>query len=344
MRATEKRLRFEDCSPVFVVGASRSGTTLLQLILNAHPRLSICGELHYYDQIRRLQSIVPTLGTADARQKFRTEIKRLADYDKLVNIEMVLDLALARIADTGRGDYDALYWALMREYASLEGKARIGEKTTENVRYLHELRSLFPHARVVHIVRDPRDAVASLVRMEQNTPDVLIHSLTWRCDVYAGLSFGTLSGDNYHEIAYEQLVREPEEVVRSVCSFIGEPFDPQMLRFHETAGQYIKNEPWKARTKQPINDDSVGRWRESLTAAEARIVEACVGKVMESAGYRREVTGPFVGVRALARLPYEAGQYLTAKLKRWMRQDSDVIGTSKFPLIALLTKSLVRSY
>ena len=182
-------LKITDCSPVFVVGIGRSGTTLLQLLLNSHPNIAIYGEIHYFYQISRLKSVIPSLGTPRDIDEFHSMVRNTPAFEHLPNAETIYQAAITRLKSDSYPTYESFYRNILEEFARLEGKSRFGEKTPSNVRYLDRVLHIFPNAKIIHIVRDPRDVVASLGRANWASNEIIENSLKWKYYVGCGNRF-----------------------------------------------------------------------------------------------------------------------------------------------------------
>ena len=112
----------------------------------------------------------------------------------------------------------------------------------------------------MHIVRDPRDVVASLKRMPFGSPEALANALTWVAHVAAARRVE--HRDNYLLVKYEQLVREPEAELRHIFAFIGERYEPSMLEAREPAREMTWW--WYERAQGSLQQDRVGIWRDQL--------------------------------------------------------------------------------
>lgn len=106
---------------------------------------------------------------------------------------------------------------------------------------------------------------------------------------------------NYIELAYENLVWNPEQELKKILEFIGGNYSREMLAFHTTADRYIRNEPWKARELRPVNRKSIGRGTRELSETKTFIIEKLAGRLLQSSGYERsktnlniELIAPFV--------------------------------------------------
>jgi tetratricopeptide (TPR) repeat protein len=218
--------------PVFVVGMPRSGTTLIEQILASHPRVAAAGELTDIGRIvNRLDggttSRVPAEWSSDA---VRNEA---AAY-------------LERLRHLG-GDAD-----------------RVIDKLPDNAALLGQIAVLFPGARIIICRRDPRDVAVSCyfhqfsggMSWARNQVDLAIrsHELDrllrhWRDTIPLPVL----------EVKYEALVEDLEAHARRLVAFLGLPWDPACLRFHETERPILTSSFWQVR--QPLNRTSIGRWR-----------------------------------------------------------------------------------
>ncbi|MEM8758545.1 MAG: sulfotransferase, partial [Planctomycetota bacterium] len=98
-----------------------------------------------------------------------------------------------------------------------------------------------------------------------------------------------------HEIRYESVVTEPEQTIRSLMDFLGEPFDPQQLAFY--SGQHSRWHTDKRNAERlaaPAKSDAVGRWKAGLTPKDVRRIEAIAGEPMRALGYPPTTDSPTI--------------------------------------------------
>lgn len=269
--------------PFFVVSAPRSGSTLLRLMLDAHPRLAVpppgwlfdmvypflysYGDLHQRANLLALAEDIlqtPTVGKWPAKPTAQ---------------------ALADAAEAP--SFADLYAALHSAYAKSEGKARWGEKTPRNGFWMDEIRALFPDAQFIHIVRDGRDQAIDIS-----------DSLLWPNSVYSGASLwqryvttirdsaSRLPVDAWCEIRYEDLCAGTEAIVRKLCAFLGEPFDAGMLSPHETrSARNWSTHPLHAKTAQPISTRFCEMYKTRLPAGDVAVLDGLIGETLKKFGY-----------------------------------------------------------
>ena len=310
--------------PIFIVGSSRSGTTLLQMMLNAHPRLAIYGEIHFFDEIGKLFESEGELASAAGLQRFLDERLLLASHVRLLpKLDEVLGRVKEKLAGGAQNNSD-LYRCLMDSFAEVEGKPRCGEKTNENIRYVGELKALFPEAKIIHIVRDPRDVVASMMSMPWASNDILANSLRWRAEISHLRSYAR--DESICEIRYEDLIKDAEAVCRRLCDYLGEPFAEDMLDYHKKSGGYIVNEPWKERTSAKVDGAAMQRWRRDLSAAQVCAIQSLLGPLIPAYGYEELPCGMLRRGLVPATLCVEAVKYLLYKLRQKKQRSQEEEG------------------
>jgi hypothetical protein len=277
----------DDALPtVFIVGCPRSGTTLLQRMLDAHPAVAVAPETFF---IRRFWTHRATYGDLQhdaAFERLLRDITATPAFD-----EMGLDAdAFRTAAQNGERSYAALFRLLLRRFADQRGAAVVGEKTPNHVLYLPTLHDFFPDARFIHLVRDPRAVVNSWRSVPWSSGRVWRDAEIWVEYVAAGRAAAPGLSEALQVVSFEDLVRAPERVLRRVCAHLTLDYDPAMVAFHERTPQTVnvEREPWKANTTQPIDPSVAERWRTALTPGQVVEVEAVAAEEMPHWGYTPE--------------------------------------------------------
>jgi len=278
----------------FICGVTRSGTTLVRLMLDSHPELAIPGETHWVPKLIKAQERHKR--TAEDLADLIVDHKRWGDFHldatELRQRFSALDPVTA--ADAIRAFYML--------YAEREGKTRYGDKTPGYVQEMRRIQRVLPEARFVHIIRDGRDVSLSHLRMNWGPETYAQSARLWRNRVRKARKMAP-SIEHYMEIRFEDLVADSEGVLRRVCDFIELDFDPVMLDYHERAeGRLAEKarelprrnrppQPAAARleshrlAKEPPRSDRVGMWRERMTPEEVAEYEAVAGDMLLEAGY-----------------------------------------------------------
>lgn len=266
----------ERADPIFIVGAPRSGTSLLRVLLNRHPSIGICDETYffYYVHARRR-----AFGDLNDRATRRHLIDRYLATHRINRLDVDRD-ALAQTLMHEGDSYESFFIALMRFYAASQGKTRYGEKTPQHALFADTLGKWYPNGKLIHLVRDPRDVVASLLRMPWASKSVLANARIWlnhtravdRCRQH----------NNYLLVRYEQLVSEPTAELQRICSFLDEPYTSVMLDADDSVRG---DEWWFQRARGPVTTERLGKWRQQLTTKQVALVEWIVRPQMHTYGY-----------------------------------------------------------
>lgn len=300
-----------DCdSPLFVVGPSRSGTSLMRALLNRHPDVGLAGETHYFDDLRlRLQGRELTGLTEDDRSSCEQYFMALAHrpYGHDGNADAGwLGRAELRAAADGIGDgADAYFEAFCRLSSQRRAATRWGEKTPRHVFRIDEILGRYPTARIVAMVRDPRAVVASyrdwkvdnggfdlerdpdhqaaLERDEQRTRrsyHPILLSLLWRSQAGALDAASARRSANVRVVRYEDLVSDPAHTVEDLATWLGLDYLPGMLDVP------ILNSSFTRFTKGAgVSTEAVERWAKLLTPQEVAAVQSTCGSMMRAFGY-----------------------------------------------------------
>jgi hypothetical protein len=239
-------------NPVFLIGAERSGTTLLRLMLNGHPRISWLNEFEYS---------VDFVNESDSWP----DITKYIDYLSLHRIFQATGFTIDE-----RLDYPELIQSFLLQKQQRDNKPLIGATCH---RHYDRLLRLFPQARFMYLLRDPRDVARSNIGMG------------WAGNVWTGVDRWIeaeelwenvkkrLDKQTWIEIRSEELICEPERTLTTICNFLKLEYDPKMMEYpdHTT---YSKPDP--TLTEQ---------WRRKLSSDEISLVEAKTYDLMKKRGY-----------------------------------------------------------
>ena len=267
---------------IFIVGVGRSGTTLLQCMLNAHSRVCFLPETHF------LRHYPGVPGVADRiRRRGMTAIwSRLANDPDIRRVGPDL---LADILDERPDTLAGFYRTLLDRYAEIHRAERVGEKDPKNIEILPVIRGWFPEARIIHVVRDPRDVVVSRMRAEWSRGRCfLAHLIACREQLHLGRTEGpALFGSNYREIRYEDLISRPEETLSNVCEWMELEYESGMLTFQRSARELIqgREEAWKKECSGPLLTDNTGKYSGVLSRRRILRIEAVCREAFNRFGY-----------------------------------------------------------
>lgn len=276
-------------SPIFVVGCPRSGTGMLRDLLRSSARLAIPPESHFIPLLYRGWG---DPGSADEARAIGGRILGLATVRRW-------RLELSPESFAGCRSFAGAVELLYAEFARSEGKTRWGDKTPQYVEQMPLLAELFPSARFLHIYRDGRDVALSWLRRPHGPCNLYSAAAAWKRYVTAGREDGAALGGNYMEVRYETLLAEPEQTMRAVCEFIGEPWEEAMLRPAERTPAYLARPPGTpVPPRTAIDRGNHRKWREAMGERDRSIFETVAGELLGELGYETEdIAAPIGPIR-----------------------------------------------
>ncbi|MEU4156813.1 sulfotransferase [Actinoplanes sp. NPDC026670] len=269
--------------PIFVVGCPRSGTTMLQLMLHAHPRIALPPESRFLLPGYARRREFGDLGDPARRRALGEWITGTPHFGDL-GLESGAVVTAVTSAPPTLG---SAFGTVFRMYAHRFGKPRWGDKRPLYLRHLPTIRRLFPDAQIINIMRDGRDCVASLKEAPWSSGDLDELIDVWARSADNALRAArTLPVDGFHQVRYEDLVAGPEPHLRRICDFLGEEYHPAMARPSELAPVAVPGyKTWHALTHSDVTTARAGSWRERLTADEIARCEAVFGDRLTRFGY-----------------------------------------------------------
>lgn len=289
---SNEKKKSDTVNPIFIVGAPRSGTSLLRVMLNRHPNIGLCDETYFFYYVYHRQKNFGDLQNLENR---RIVIERYLETGRIRRLGLDLD-ALKQFLLEEATDYEKLFIAFLKFYAQSKGKNRYGEKTPQHAFEAEIISRIYPFCRLIHIVRDARDVAASLKRMPWGSKSVAANARLWVKSVESAEL--CKDRENFLRVKYETLVSDSEAELRRICKFISEPFDKKML---EAETKEKKNlDWWFQRAQKSVNTNRVEKWRDELTDEEVAIVEWIAGDTMERMGYSATAETPTTTAKAAA--------------------------------------------
>jgi hypothetical protein len=267
---------------VVVVGHVRSGTTLLRAMLDSHPELAIPPEAY---------GVVPILLTGAQDPCDIDDVIKRFRADKYFDDWQLPAESLETLRDDPRvvTNADAVA-GLYHLYASKHGKLRYGDKTPSHTQLMRVMADAFPAAKFLHIVRDGRDVVASVLTMDFGAGQFAEAARSWSRKVERGHRTGLeLGPDRYHLIQYENLVEHPKEVLEEVCKFFELPFSGQMLEYDRRADALLEGVRDTDHIQGIRRPPTVGLrdWHVDLTPHQIAVFDEIAGDTLEEVGYQR---------------------------------------------------------
>jgi hypothetical protein len=256
-------------------------------MLNAHSKVCFAPETHF----------VRLFIAGSPLHKYVREKgwKDLAEH--LISDKFLLRLGLTfedyqEVVDSlaGKMAPGLLYHRILERYASRKGKgAWLGDKDPANVAFLPLIREHFPSAKILHIMRDPRDILVSKKKaMWSRDRNPMVHIFVNDVQLEIGRKEGPkLFGGNYMELHYEDLIREPQKVLGQVCDHLDIGFEDAMLEFALSSKELVQPDElaWKKETFGPLLTTNSGKWAGELTPWEIALSERVCSMSFREIGY-----------------------------------------------------------
>jgi Sulfotransferase family len=302
--------------PFFIVGAARSGTTLLRFMLDRHPDVAIPGESHFIAPMWARRRRYGRDDRIEDREAWLRDLLTLGTFRRWgLPVEAVRHELDPIDAPTFAQAIEAVFVACARS----GGKTRWGDKTPDNVEHISLLARIFPKARFVHLVRDGRDVALSTIALRRLHRRAATAAYFWARAFRQGRGAASSLGPaRYLEVRYETVLDDPEGEIRRLCRFLDLPFDPVMLEHDQHARDRL---PERFRRLHPgvalPPTKGLRDWRRDMDRREVEEFEAIAGQDLLAAGY--ELSGRRIGqsarVRAWSRLISFAVAYVFRRMR-----------------------------
>jgi hypothetical protein len=278
-----------------VVGVGRSGTTLLRLMLDAHPELAIPPETHFVPEL---------ISRAQAGGRAGDLVGEIVGSRGWADFGIEAEPLRARARALGDGDAAGVLRAFYGLCAERRGKQRWGDKTPIYVAHMRTIAAELPEARFVHMIRDGRDVALSRRSRGMGAGKPIGDAARlWRRRIENARKQSRRLCDRYLELRYEDLVAEAEPELRRICALIELEFDPAMLDYHRGAGDRLaelgdldatggrrarsaaERREAHALATRPPQVERAGGWRERMGHADLAQFEAEAGELLAELGY-----------------------------------------------------------
>jgi hypothetical protein len=274
--------------PVFIIGGSRTGSTMLQTILSKSPDISLTDEIQFRspwwlhrDLITDIRRNVGALDSTGAQERlvnllysgkpvgwFWSAADRLLDRD-------ILEEELSCRPLTIR----SIFHSILTTHARSRGKKRIGAKFPMHYMYAGQLRKWYPDCLLIHTTRNPKAVYASQAQKYLKPDHNAFSRAYMRFKQFIHINI-QITGTaymhkklrklpNYRLCRYEDLVSMPETEIRDLCNFLEIEFQPEMLKPRQFGSSFDSI----GRDNQGIERSSLDRWRSSISPMTARLID-----------------------------------------------------------------------
>jgi hypothetical protein len=269
-------------NPIFIVGLPRSGTTLLANLMIARSDILCVNDLYYVQAVASVDGFTDSLGAEKAahlRDYLFTIVTRVAKNNPNLDLQQdTLEAVRDDIGDVAGLDWATLMDRTLTGVAHALGKRRWADKTPQNFHHIEKIRTAFPGAQFIFMLRDPRQVLASFKYADSGGHDVrryhpVAYSYYW---LVAARRYLALRGsDDVCALPYEALVTDLEQTMLDLSAFLSDEFGPQAKVTADGSYSSFK-----------------GGRRKSINVTEEWICEHICGSVMSALGYQLQQPRP----------------------------------------------------
>lgn len=262
---------------IFLVGCPRSGTTLLQSLVAAHPQITSFPESKFflrlvYPESWRTRLGLTRIGIASARAR-----PNLVQFLQDIGQQQMLKYLSPNIIFMEQ--YAKAFIKIIDELAIQQNKQFWLEKTPEHLHRIKYIEHFVPDAKFIHILRNGEDVVASLYEVSHKHPESW--SGTWSLDkcINRWLKDVSISKEyqakaNHLIITYDAIIQDSELVLRQICSFLDIPFDKNIINSRCDAAKKIirDRENWKQSVEGKIVNTSGVKFNKLFNVAQKKYI------------------------------------------------------------------------
>lgn len=281
----------------FIIGRPRSGTTLLRMLLDAHPHVLIPPESPLILNLYKKYNPVKKWDEKILLQLYRDIIKQRYFDIWLVDKEKLKETLLSF---QGENSFHSIVKAVYLLYHSVYPKQKIellGDKNPGYSLYIKRIFKLFPDSKFIYIARDYRDNYLSLINVNFEIPVVPLVVYRWK---FAYKQFRKLCRENpdkFYYLKYEDLVTHPEKEYQKICKFLEIEFRKDVFEFHTRKEKieklYQDSEELRKIHRSllnPITSAKIDTWKTKMTNSQVKKADYVAGTIAEEAGYSRKYT------------------------------------------------------
>lgn len=211
--------------PIFVGGLDNSGKTHLRLALSSHPNIAMTRRTYMWTRVYN------RYGDLSRQENFERCLNSMLNRKDARTLQLDPE-RIRRDFWLGEPTYGRLFSLLHEPFAERLGKSRWGEQEAGIERYADEILTAYPTARIIHMLRDPRNRYEEMLR---STPPKIrlgrvgVNTVDWLQSARWARRNLERYPERYMVLSYESMVAHPEEALRQVCAFVGEEYVPAML-------------------------------------------------------------------------------------------------------------------
>lgn len=278
--------------PLFMFGFERSGTTLLSMMVGAHPDIAVPysatglwyrygRNLEKYDNLKTQNALERIVDDLLAEERIQLWDVRLSRHDILEKLKP--------------GSYPSILTSFHEVYANHCGKSFWANIDIATLYEMDLAYRWFPNARFLHIVRDGRDVALSHETYKYGLSTTLECAEKWRNDLWTNLKMGGMLDKNqYMVVRYEDLVLDSETTLTQICQFFGLPYSPAMLEYPTMVKRKVPKDRrslWPMLDQPPVKS-KVYRWKNEMSKSKRIVFEGAARDMLKHLDYETYASVP----------------------------------------------------
>lgn len=292
----------------FILGRPRSGTTLLRTLFDAHPGVKIPVEYPIIFDIYNKFKHVTKWDEKNLDRLYQAITgKRIYDFWRFENLKIDPEEFRRHmnimVPKHGLSAVFSLLHYLSWSAFSKDKILALGDKNPVYSLFISDLLELFPEARFICLVRDPRDTFVSMRKFEFEAPNAAIQAWRWRYIMHLFLEKQKKFPSRILITRYEDLVTHPEQEFGRMCAFLDIPYHADVFRYLDKKDEILHQysdalvERYQKSLLEPITGNKIGRWKEDLSPHEIATIEHISNKYISSFHYEPSGISASAGTR-----------------------------------------------
>jgi len=282
--------------PIFIIGCGRTGSNLLEQILNNHSKIKLVPEMHFKTFWKKgLTDRLDKIGDLNNDKNLQKAINHLYSGELIGDYWSKIDIDKRKLYEkfsNSDRSYRALMEIIMKEHAKINGKTHYGAKFPVHFSYLPTLFEWFPNAKAIHMIRDPRAIFASELKKDEKPSfpikkkkffysyGILLYVLIqWRWAARSHKRYKKKYQDKYTLCKFENLILEPKNTIKDICKFLEVDFDPEVLDVIMRGSSFEDSKEYGFK-KEPLY-----RWKRTVSPFKKKIFKLIFSKSMKDISY-----------------------------------------------------------
>lgn len=267
----------------FIVGRGRSGTWLLQSILDHHPQICVTPEAAFMLLLQKKYHRKKHWSKKEDQSFIRDlwKINRVSKWLKLNKDKLGEDISKL----PAKSNFSDRCKLVYKNYAQRTGKRNLclfGDKMPTYSLFVEDISKIMPDAKFIHIVREPKDTVISYQNVHFDFNNTAVLAQRWCVYNNHIIAFKQKYPHKFFTLKYEDFLFKPEKKIKDICGFLNIPYNPLMLESYKNPKNILD---WNEDIASPIKVKKANNWNHRMKMKEALLVDYICGDLAGDFGY-----------------------------------------------------------